>query len=186
MVENQGMAAAERLLRISRQFMETHGICPEDLYLRRFQNRFRVPLDASRLTRILSDHYEALLTEALDKALPGQSAPVRDAIAYIHAHYARDISLSTAAAQVGVSAAHLSRQFHKEVGQSFVDYLTRVRMEAAQRLLTQPGARIKEVCGRVGFTNYNYFLRVFKKTTGLTAKQCADGARTMAGKTHHA
>lgn len=176
-IARQGIGTAQHLLRISRQFMETHDIQLKDTYLRQFQNRFRSPLDEASLREIMTEHYTYLLRDALSSAWRGYSPYIQSAVAFIHEHYASDISLPAAAEHVGISSAYLSRQFRKETGQPFIDYLTQYRIEVAKRLLCLPGARIKNVCAQVGFQNYNYFLRVFKKITGQTAKQCVDAAR---------
>lgn len=170
-LQHYGQGAVEPLLHISRRLTHTLGISLSDVYTRQFQNAFRTPIPFDQQTTLLTGHFHYLLTQAGATAFQRYSPHIRSAITYIHANYARDISLVTAAEYVGISAPYLSRQFPKEVGVSFVEYLTAYRIETAKRLLKQPGARIKDVCLQTGFSNYNYFLRVFKKKTGLTVTQ---------------
>jgi two-component system response regulator YesN len=56
----------------------------------------------------------------------------------------------------------------KETGESFVEIMTKIRIETAKYLLLQSGSRIVEVCTQVGYKNYAYFYQVFKKMIGVT------------------
>lgn len=171
--DRYGQGAIAPLLDISRRLAHSLGIALSDVYLRQFQNAFRSPISFEQQAGLLTEHYRTLLSQAAAASIQHHSPYIRGAIAYIHDNYARDISLVTAAEHVGISAPYLSRQFPKEVGISFVEYLTEYRIEAAKRLLKQPGSKIKDVCRQAGFLNYNYFLRVFKKKTGFTVTQNA-------------
>lgn len=175
-LEHCGQDAIEPLLHISRRLTHALDIMLSDVYLRQFQNSFRTPVSFEQQTMLLTEHFRFLLSQAATASYEHHSPYIRSAIAYIHANYARDISLVTAAEHAGISASYLSRQFPKEIGVSFVEYLTEYRIKVAKRLLKQPYAKIKDVCQQVGFSNYNYFLRVFKKKTGFTVtKNIADG-----------
>lgn len=173
----KGVRAAESLLRISAQMMDAHGIQPGETYLRQLQNTLREPLDAQALQALLTQHFERLAGDALASAWRGFSPHIQSTLSFLHAQYARNITLGMAADAAGISVAYLSRQFHKEVGQSFIDYLTSYRIERVKDMLKGPGARIKTAAAAVGFTNYNYFLRVFKKHTGMTVTQYMEQQR---------
>ena len=69
--------------------------------------------------------------------------------------------------RVSFSPFYFSKLFKKAFGLSFIEYLTHLRIERAKSLLTQ-GMSVREVSDIVGFTEPNYFTRVFKKETGLT------------------
>lgn len=98
----------------------------------------------------------------------GTGAYVRQALQYIGDNYARDISLDTVAEQIGISPFYLSRLFKAERGETFVEYLTGVRMKAATRLAKETRLSIREIAERTGYGNPTYFCRVFKKYTGST------------------
>ncbi|MGN0976550.1 MAG: response regulator [Faecousia sp.] len=93
---------------------------------------------------------------------------VGQALRYIEEHYAEDISLDVVAEQIGISSFYLSRLFKVERGESFVEYLTSVRMKVAVRLARETRLSIKEIAARTGYTSPTYFCRVFKKYTGST------------------
>ena len=87
---------------------------------------------------------------------------------YIQEHYMQPISLEQAAEHLFLSPVYISRVFKQETGENFTDYLTRVRLENARKLLLRPDIRVYDVGQRTGYPNPRYFYRVFKRMTGLT------------------
>ncbi|MDO5422568.1 MAG: response regulator [Eubacteriales bacterium] len=90
---------------------------------------------------------------------------------YIEDHYKSDISLTSAAQHCHMSANYLSQLFKKETGMTFVHYVTQLRMEEALRLLRTTKKSAAEISAMVGFNDYFYFLKTFKKYTGKTLSQ---------------
>lgn len=88
------------------------------------------------------------------------------ALQYIKDHFYEQLSLSDVAAQVHLSESHLSRCIKKTLGITFVEYVTKMRMEKALELLCQPNTTIQEVATQVGYSDYRYFSGCFKKYTG--------------------
>jgi len=86
---------------------------------------------------------------------------------YIKEHYKNDISLEEVSRKVDISLYYFSKLFKDVVGENFIDYLTRIRIESAKELL-QSGISIKEVAIEVGYRDSNYFSRLFKKCVGIT------------------
>jgi len=87
---------------------------------------------------------------------------------YIDANFHRDISLEEVSRATGLSPQYFSRFFKEETGENFIDYLTRVRITEAKRLLKDQKLSIKEVSYQVGYNDPNYFSKIFKKVTGLS------------------
>lgn len=88
---------------------------------------------------------------------------------YIEKNYSKeDFSLLDAAEYMNLSPQHLSRLFKKEVGITFVDYLTRVRTRKSIELLCQNDMKIYEIAEKVGYSSQHYFSSVFKKETGMS------------------
>lgn len=94
------------------------------------------------------------------------SAPIQRAIDYIGFHYTEDISLNTVADFVYLNRDYLSRQFKKEVGVNFSEFLMTMRMRRAKRLLETTNMRISDIALSVGITNMSYFSTVFHKSFG--------------------
>lgn len=89
----------------------------------------------------------------------------------INKKYMSDLSLTIVADTVRITPSYLSRIFLKETRYNFIEYLNYIRVRKAKELLMDSRVSIKEVAEKVGYTNYNTFSRVFKKQTGLSAKQ---------------
>lgn len=82
---------------------------------------------------------------------------------YIWNNYNQDISLKKLAEIVGFSPYYLNHLFRKEMGISFLEYLTSVRIAAAKSLLKQTPMTVLEVCLEVGYQDPSYFAKIFKK-----------------------
>ena len=94
------------------------------------------------------------------------SVPIQKALDYIGFHFSEDISLNTVADFVYLNRDYLSRQFKKEVGTNFSEYLMNLRMQQAKRLLETTNMRVSDIALRVGITNMSYFSTVFHKSFG--------------------
>lgn len=112
------------------------------------------------------------------RSLP-QSGPVAVACEYIRERYTEHgLSLEDVAAAAGLSPSHLSRIFKDQTGENFVEYLTRLRLNAAARLLRCARASIGQIALAVGYADPNYLSRIFHRLTGLTPKEYREGAAT--------
>lgn len=87
---------------------------------------------------------------------------------YIRAHYHENISLKSIAEYLNVSEAYISRLFTKEMGESFINYLTHLRIEKAKELLKNSNLSINEISERIGYYNQEHFSRIFKKHEGCS------------------
>jgi YesN/AraC family two-component response regulator len=111
---------------------------------------------------------EAPASPSHDHQAHSHSALIAKARAYIDAHYAdTDISLSSVAAHVLLSPTYFSVVFGREVGETFIEYLTHVRIRKAIGLLRATGLTSSEIAYRVGYHNPRYFYSVFRKVAGL-------------------
>lgn len=86
---------------------------------------------------------------------------------YIHEHYAEELTLAELSDKVFISRNHLSIIFKNITGETFNNYLTRVRIEKARELLMERNMLVYEVAERVGYKNIPYFSTLFKKITGM-------------------
>lgn len=108
--------------------------------------------------------------KARDKNESKGKEAIEKALTYIHLNGMRDLSLAEVAEHVGLNAAYLSVLFKDSAGESFIKYLTRLRMEKAKWLL-QRGLKVADVSERVGYHTYRHFSEVFKKYTGVLPGQ---------------
>ncbi len=92
--------------------------------------------------------------------------------AYIQKEFGRpDISLEMTAEQIGLTPAYFSGLFKKETGESFVEYLTRLRLEEAKRALDETEEKIYAIAEKTGYMDAGYFSHVFKKKYGISPIQ---------------
>ncbi|TYP79259.1 response regulator [Paenibacillus methanolicus] len=94
---------------------------------------------------------------------------VAKAKAFVDARYADpELSLGTVCQHVAMSTSYFSTLFKSHAGHTFVEYLTRVRMEQAKALLKLTGKKSSEIAYEVGYADPHYFSGAFKKHTGMT------------------
>lgn len=82
-----------------------------------------------------------------------------------------EIFLNTIAAEVGMSPSYFSSIFSKEMGKTFVEYLTEIRMDRAKELLMCSSMKTSEIGYEVGYKDPHYFSYIFKKTQNCTPKE---------------
>lgn len=101
---------------------------------------------------------------------------VENAKKYISENYHdEELTLNTVAHEVNVSPNHLSAMFSQKTGQTFVKYLTDVRMHRAKELLKCTSKRSNEICEEVGYRDPHYFSHLFKKNVGCSRYSTASG-----------
>lgn len=106
---------------------------------------------------------------------PSYGYLVDSILAFIDKHYAENLTLDRIAAEFKISPSHASRIIGKATGSGFVQQVNRRRIAAAERLLADPSLRIKEIVSACGFSDYAYFLKVFRELSGCAPQQFRDG-----------
>ncbi len=94
---------------------------------------------------------------------------------YIRSNYARDLSLDEVSRQLNISSYYFSKVFKEGTGENFVEYLNKVRIESAKKLLLESDYSIKSICAMIGYADPNYFSRSFKKYVGTTPTEFKEG-----------
>lgn len=96
---------------------------------------------------------------------------VKEAVCYAMNHFGEPIGLSETAGHVCVTPAHLSKVFKEEMGENFMRWLNRIRVEEARRLLDSTWLRTYEIAEKVGFRDYKYFSSIFRTYTGCSPRE---------------
>jgi len=97
---------------------------------------------------------------------------VRRACEYIQENFNRpEISLNTVAAHVALSPTHFSTVFSQEMSETFIEYLTKVRMEKVKELLATTDDKIVSIAFSAGYSEPNYLSYLFKKREGLSPRE---------------
>jgi AraC-like DNA-binding protein/ligand-binding sensor protein len=103
------------------------------------------------------------------------TTPIKKAIEYINAHYEEDIRLIEVAEHAHLNASYFSQQFKKEIGLSFSEYVSGLRIEEGKELLVNTSQPILEIAVSLGFSSDSYFCRVFKKKIGKSPQKYRAG-----------
>ncbi|MBN2509337.1 MAG: response regulator [Spirochaetales bacterium] len=97
---------------------------------------------------------------------------IREAKKFIDEHFSRqNISLADTAAHVNISPNHFSTIFSQETGETFIEYLTAVRIQKAQQLLKDTAMKCADIAFEVGYSDSHYFSFIFKKHTGMSPRE---------------
>jgi two-component system response regulator YesN len=114
----------------------------------------------------------------LDRADSFNSAQkARQAMQYIDAHFHEDLTLIGLAYKFAMSPSYFSTIFKKESGQTVVNYITEVRIRNACKSLAETRSGVADIAMSVGYSDVQYFFRVFKKVTGQTPLEYRNGAK---------
>jgi two-component system, response regulator YesN len=98
----------------------------------------------------------------------GSAHAVQLAISYIQEHYRGELSLREVADHVHMSKNYFSEQFKRLTGLNFIDYVIRLRIGHAKRLLRTTGLRIYDIGSQAGFHSSKHFLKLFKREVECT------------------
>jgi YesN/AraC family two-component response regulator len=152
----------------------------------------RKALDYGVTGYLLKPINEAELKELLNKAIynisqssqqvdhinaVNYSLPVRLACEYIEKNFQENINLNKISNYVSLSKNYFCNIFKKETGITIWDYLIRIRMEEAKRMLLETEQKTYEISEKVGYDDPSYFGRLFKKYTGFTPIEFRDSSK---------
>lgn len=90
-----------------------------------------------------------------------------------------NFSLESAASQLYFSSNYIRQLFKQKVGESFIEYLIRRRMETARSLLVDSAMQIQKIAEVTGYSNARYFASCFKKYYGCTPTECRAGVEAV-------
>ncbi|HBQ64733.1 MAG TPA: hypothetical protein DD727_07410, partial [Clostridiales bacterium] len=94
-----------------------------------------------------------------------------DAVDYLKKNHSSKLNLDEVCRHFYLSKSYFTRVFRKATGMSAFEYLQKVRVDEACRLLAETSRKINDIAEAVGYQDYNFFNRTFKKVTGCTARE---------------
>lgn len=155
-------------------FLETIGLQKEDLE-EEFPEYQKQMMYISK-GNMAADYIEKLIAAVLKlrntRAVKKHISVIDEAKQFIEKNYRNEnLSLNMVAGNVGLSTSHFSTVFKQEAGQTFVEYLTSVRMERAKELLRCSDMKASEISYEVGYKDPHYFSYLFKKTQSCTPRE---------------
>lgn len=92
---------------------------------------------------------------------------LRELLQYMKLHF-QDVTQQQLSDLVGLSTSSISQIIRKKTGKSYSEYLLEIRIQKAQELLSTTNESIEEIANQVGYNDYFYFIKVFKKATGIS------------------
>ncbi|WP_410771229.1 response regulator [Fontibacillus sp. BL9] len=95
---------------------------------------------------------------------------------WIDLHYNEPLSLTGASEMAGISENYLSKVFAKEMGETFIEYVARKRIETSIQMM-KSGMKLYEIGEKVGYPNQGHFTKVFKRVTGKTPLEYRESLR---------
>ena len=102
------------------------------------------------------------------RATPKSYGRLAEAVQHFHTHYGQAVSIPRLAATVGISLSEFERRFHHLFGATPRQYLQRVRVNAACRLLAETEKKITEIALEVGFFDHSHLSRTFSRLMGVS------------------
>ena len=101
-------------------------------------------------------------------AVKGYSPLIQQVMNDVFLHLDGEISLHALAGRAGVSDSYLSARFKEETGETLSQWVRGRRVERAKELLSRENPSIAQVAEQVGVLDVSYFIRLFRRETGMT------------------
>jgi two-component system, response regulator YesN len=126
-------------------------------YLIKFSNKTEIKGEMVKILCVAIEH----------KSEQGNKKIIEQIKEYIERHLHEDITLNAIATKFFLNSSYLSQLFKSETGENYVDFLMRIRVEKAKKLLKDKNLRIQDICELVGYNDSKYFGQLFKKQVGI-------------------
>lgn len=146
--------------KIQERVVERSSHQPQELFHRNFT--------VEEYVRYMSELIHSIVISLEWNRQQKHNRTIEKAMEFIRVNYPKDLSLEDVAAHVNVSGSYFSTYFKQETGESFIEYLTRLRMEKAKMLMMNAELRLYEICQLVGYQDVKYFSRLFKRNVGVS------------------
>jgi len=115
----------------------------------------------------LSDYMMKIIELCNDVQKSYEAKPIRQVKEYIEQNYDKGIALEEIGKMVCLNPVYLSTLFKNQTGMNITNYVIKVRMEAAKKLLTESHMSVSAIAGKVGYTDTKYFSKIFTKQVGI-------------------
>lgn len=127
-------------------------------------------LDEVYLCEVTETVIESVLAAGTDDTADSVQETVRQAAAYVREHYFEALTLSGLAEQFHVEHSYFSKMFKKETGETLMMYIAKLRIQKAKEYMKENAGSLTEIAFMVGYDDYTYFNKVFRKLTGVSPR----------------
>ena len=156
-----------------RKAAENGGVHP--LHIHRLSSHFAGQIENARtIKESLALQEEMIRSFCLlvkEHSLSQYSFYVGQTITLVQYDLTADLSLKNIAAQLNVNPSYLSNLFHKECGCTLTEFVNSQRIDRAVQLLSNSKKAVQDIAAECGIQDVNYFIKLFKRQTGLTPNQ---------------
>lgn len=185
------------ILNITQQYFKKHRANPDDVKLfysnllnRVFEQYYDFFKEDKKISNFGTYHSAIMSADKLEKTVESvknvmnliiqnikkyrnnnSKFIITQAILFIENNYGKKISLEDIAAELNLSKHYVCHIFKKETGENISYYINKLRIEKAKEMILKSNCRVKEIYEELGFSDQQYFSKVFKRITGMTIMQ---------------
>ncbi|MBY0215307.1 response regulator [Paenibacillus illinoisensis] len=138
---------------LSRQLLSLEGI-----------SRFKT---LASLEQWMVEVISGIIEFLLEQRTPKKKDMISEIKEYVTDHYDESISLAELAARFYMNPFYLSQYFKQKTGETYLNFLTHIRISKAKEMLEQTDLKVYEICHKVGYSDAQHFSRMFEKWTGF-------------------
>lgn len=142
-------------------------------------HEFRQLETLSDVENWINNMFCSIINALREKRSNKNEANIRKVVEYINENYHHDICLTDLAQKFHMNEYYLSKAFKQEIGENFLEYLHRVRIEKSKSILKCSDASVCKASQMVGYQNVQTFIRIFKKLEGITPGQYKEDMRIL-------
>lgn len=128
-------------------------------------------MDVDVLCDTLSEIIDFFLNAVPDEAPDSIRSGILKAVSFVDEHFQENITLSVLAERFHVESSYFSRMFRKETGENLMLYICRKRMQKAVEYMNETDKSLTEIAFMVGYDDYTYFNKVFRKMMGQSPRE---------------
>jgi len=154
----------ERVMRTGKAIINRIESAPEEAGSPRLVTTSKIPLRDQR-GRVIG---VAGFSRQIERMQSGTAGALAEVIEYLHSHYDENLSTEQLAEMAGLSVSHFERRFRLAFGSSPRQYLIRVRVENAARMLRETDESITRIARQCGFYDHAHFSRSFHRIMNLS------------------
>jgi len=132
-----------------------------------------------KLSDFLGEIIKRVCEVAERKTLEMSSGTINRALEFMKQHCHENIAQTNVAEYVGLNTSYFSRYFKEETGQSFMDYMKKLRIDKAKELMASSNMKIYEISEALGYQSVQYFSTLFKSLVGLTPQEYKDKKQSI-------
>jgi two-component system response regulator YesN len=139
-----------------------------------YHQRIMAAVKMNNLIRLVKEVIASVVGNIRKYRLNNSNQIIKKAVDYIENNYDREISTQFLAEYLNLSKHYVCYLFKKETGYNISLYVNKLRIEKAKHLVLDTNYKIKEIYDKLGFSDQQYFCKIFKRITGMTVLQYRD------------